>query len=102
MLGNLGILQLPLTHTEHQVMLIQLPDGSWINPSRVDSIVAQPATMTFDGQMTPQVAIVFASGERAIVNCSSEADAETARDKIASLITTALQSQSPSPTPAAS
>jgi hypothetical protein len=70
-------------------MLIQLSDGSWIDPATVRLITAQPSEVTDTGTRMPCVVVAMDS-DRFYLNCDDIANATQARDQVAALVLNAI------------
>jgi hypothetical protein len=70
-------------------MLIQLNDGTWIDPAKVLFVGVRPAMETEMGSVGPQCQVGF-GGERVAVDCATLDEAAGMRDAIATAVNGAV------------
>jgi hypothetical protein len=63
-------------------MLVQLPDGSWVDPKLIVHVGLHAASTGIGGRLPDRVVVVAGNG-LILINCESYEDAETLRDRIA-------------------
>lgn len=78
--------------------LIQLPNGSWIDPECICRVLVLDAIGDTAGMhVPPRVVVVTRDGDRELVHCSSLADAHEMRDRIAADVLAHTSSGPPEP-----
>jgi hypothetical protein len=66
--------------------LVQLPDGTRIDPDHVHFIAAFDGSSYYEEFVDPRVVVKMRNGYRHVINCTSFKDAEAERDRIAAIV----------------